>query len=67
MNMNDIGILIKKRRMILKIDQRQLSDLSNTSLHTISDIESGKGNPSVATLTRILEILGMELQAVIKR
>ena len=66
MNIKDVGSLIKKRRLILKIDQRQLSELSGASLHTISNIESGKGNPTIEILSRILDLLGMELKIDIK-
>ena len=40
---------------------RRLGELSSVSLHTLSDIESGKGNPTVAVLTKITEVLGMDL------
>lgn len=58
--------MIKKRRVLLGIDQRDLSQISGVSIHTISDIEAGKGNPTAATLDRILDALGMELHIRIK-
>ena len=65
MNLNmsfSMGGLIVRRRQSLGIDQRTLSQLSHVAVHTLSNIESGKGNPTVTTLRRILEVLGMELQ-----
>ena len=66
MNLDGIGILIKKRRSSLRIDQRTLSELSGIAIHTLSNIEAGKGNPTVATLDRVLQALGMELRIQIK-
>ena len=66
MNARTTGEMIKKRRVLLGIDQRDLSQISGVSIHTISDIEAGKGNPTAATLDRILDALGMELHIRIK-
>jgi len=46
MNKKEFGSIIKDRRKILKINQEDLSEISEVALHTISDIESGKGNPT---------------------
>lgn len=61
MNIEAIGQVIRERRSFLKIDQRTLSELSGVSMHTLSNIESGKGNPTVAVLNKIVNVLGMEL------
>lgn len=61
MNIEAIGQVIRERRSFLKIDQRALSELSGVSIHTLSNIESGKGNPTVAVLNKIVNVLGMEL------
>ena len=61
MNISSIGRVIQERRVFLKIDQKTLSELSGVAVHTISNIESGRGNPTVAVLNRILVVLGMEL------
>lgn len=66
MNINDIGILIRKRRLVLGIDQRALSEISGIAVHTLSNIEAGKGNPTAATLARILDALGMEIRVTVK-
>jgi len=58
--------LIRKRRMSLRIDQRTLSEIAGISVHTLSNIEAGKGNPTVAILERVLNALGMELRIQIK-
>jgi len=66
MKTKDAGALIRRRRMSLRIDQRALSEISGVAVHTLSNIEAGKGNPTVTTLDRVLGALGMELQIRIK-
>lgn len=66
MNEQDIGKLIRERRRVLGIDQKTAAELSNVSVHTWSDIESGKGNPSVERLAAILDALGLELRIQIR-
>ena len=66
MNINDIGGLMRKRRLVLGIDQRALSEISGIAVHTLSNIEAGKGNPTVTTLARILDALGMEISVNVK-
>ena len=66
MNTNEAGELIRRRRLSLHIDQRTLSDISGIAVHTLSNIEAGKGNPTVATLDRVLHALGMELRIQVK-
>lgn len=67
MNTREAGSLIKKRRISLRIDQRTLSEISGIAVHTLSNIEAGKGNPTVTTLDRVLNALGMELRIEIRK
>ena len=66
MNILSIGKVIQERRIFLKIDQKSLSELSGVAIHTISNIESGRGNPTVTILNKILVVLGMELQVKVE-
>jgi transcriptional regulator with XRE-family HTH domain len=66
MNAKEAGSVIRKRRVSLDIDQRSLSEISGVAVHTLSNIEAGKGNPTVHTLDRVLHALGMELRIQIK-
>jgi transcriptional regulator with XRE-family HTH domain len=66
MKAKEIGSLIRKRRRALRVDQQTLSDISGIAVHTLSNIEAGKGNPTVATLDRVLNALGMQLHIRIK-
>lgn len=64
----DMEILkeLKQRRLLLGITQQDLADFSGVGLRTIRQIEIGKGNPSIETLTKILEVLGLEIEFRIK-
>jgi transcriptional regulator with XRE-family HTH domain len=62
----ELGRLIRKRRKSLRIDQLALSEIAGVSVHTLSNVEAGKGNPTVAVLERVLNVLGMELCAKIR-
>ncbi len=58
--------IIKSRRAILKLKQQDLAELSGISLRTVKAIEAGKANPSLETLQKIAEVLGMEIRLVLK-
>lgn len=63
----DVGNTIKERRSLLNITQEYLSEMSGVGLRTIVQIENGKGNPSLMTLSKIADILGMEVVLHIKK
>lgn len=56
----DIATVIKERRSLLGISQQDLSDYSGVGISTIKDLERGVGNPSVETLRKILDVVGLE-------
>jgi len=53
---------IKKRRETLNINQEALAELANIGLRTLKQIESGRGNPTINTLQKLADVLGMELK-----
>lgn len=57
----DLRGVIKVRRKVLGVSQQDLAEMAGLGVATIKDIERGKGNPSLSTVTRILDVLGMEL------
>lgn len=61
MNISKLGQTVRKRRKALGIDQASAAELADVSVHTLSNIESGQGNPTLDVLTRILETLGLEM------
>jgi predicted transcriptional regulator len=58
---------IKTRRKSLEINQEQLSDLTDIGLRTIKGLESGKTNPTLKTISTILDVLGLELTIKTKK
>ena len=56
-----LGTQIEKRRKQLRDSQADLAELSGVSLRTVTAVEKGKANPSVETLSRILEPIGLVL------
>ncbi|MBC8415690.1 MAG: helix-turn-helix transcriptional regulator [Candidatus Cloacimonetes bacterium] len=66
MNRRKLGQLLKSRRNELGINQIDLSEISGVALHTISDIESSKGNPTLQVINKICDILGMEIMIQVK-
>lgn len=57
---------IKTRRENLNVTQEVLAELSGVGLRTLKQFESGKGNPTLETLTKLGNALGMELIFVVK-
>ena len=60
------GELIKERRAVLGLTQQDLSDYTDLSLRIIKSVESEKGNPSLKTLEKIANVLGLELIMKVK-
>ena len=57
---------IKARREVLQVTQEGLAELSGVGLRTLKQFESGKGNPTLSTLQKISDVLGMEICLKIK-
>lgn len=53
--------VIKARRKVLDISQQDLAEMSGVSLPTVKDIERGLANPSLSTISKLLDVLGMEI------
>jgi transcriptional regulator with XRE-family HTH domain len=57
---------IKERREALQVTQEGLAELSGVGLRTLKQFESGKGNPTLLTMHKISDVLGMEVCLKIK-
>ncbi len=57
---------IKARRQSLKITQETLAELSGVSLRTLKQFESGKGNPSINNLQKLVDVLGFKITLTLK-
>lgn len=58
---------IKARREVLQVTQETVAELSGVGLRTLKQFESGKGNPTLLTLQKIADVLGMEVSLTIKK
>jgi y4mF family transcriptional regulator len=61
-----LGGIIRQRRELLGLSQTQLAALSGISTRTIQLVEQGKANPSLDTLVNLIDILGLQLELVLK-
>ena len=66
MNNIEIGELIRGRRQVLKLKQSDLSEMAGVNLRTIVQIEKSNVNPSLDTLQRIAEVLGLTIRLEVK-
>ena len=64
MNLREV---VKDRRGVLGISQLELAEMAGISLATVKNIERGVGNPSMKTVARILEVLGLEMEFRIRK
>jgi len=67
MNIEQLGKTIQSRREQLVLKQEDLSEMTSISTKTIYLIENGTGNPSLSTLKKILDVLGLEITIDIKK
>lgn len=61
-----MGEHLRARRELLGLLQSQLSALTGVSTRTIQLVEQGKGNPSLETLIKLGEPLGLTIRMCIK-
>ena len=62
----DYKEIIRERRMLLGLTQQDLADYTGLSVRFIKSVEAGKGNPSIATLGKIADVLGLEIIMKVK-
>jgi transcriptional regulator with XRE-family HTH domain len=64
--MNEFGKVIKERRLSLSITQRELAALAGIGINTLTKIERGEANPSLAVIDKIFNTLGLEVEIKVK-
>ncbi len=67
MGFNTVGQTIRERRKELGITQPHLAGLADVSVNTLYKVERGQGNPSLDVLTKLAEVLGMELTLTVRK
>jgi transcriptional regulator with XRE-family HTH domain len=66
MHFEELIKIIKERRDTLNVTQESLAQLSGVGLRTLKQFESGKGNPTLQTLQKIADVLGLEVGLKLK-
>lgn len=61
-----IGDVIRKRRELLQLLQPELALIAGVGLRTLQQVETGKANPSISTLLKITEPLGLTIRFSLK-
>jgi transcriptional regulator with XRE-family HTH domain len=67
MHQHELIKILKDRRETLNVTQEYLAELSGVGLRTLKSIETGKGNPTIETLNKLADVLGMELKLEVKK
>ncbi|MSP09803.1 MAG: helix-turn-helix domain-containing protein [Flavobacteriaceae bacterium] len=67
MLLKELGEAIKNRRKELDIIQPHLAELAQISVNTLYKLEKGQGNPSLAVINKLSEVLGMEIVFQVKK
>jgi len=62
-----IGEQIRLRRKELMITQPDLADIAGISVNTLYKIERGQANPTIEVLSKILDVLGLEIAVGVKQ
>lgn len=57
----NIGKMLKQRRKQLGVDQHTLAMLAQMSVNTIVAVERGTTDPSLSTINKLCDVLGLEL------
>jgi DNA-binding XRE family transcriptional regulator len=57
---------VKQRREELQVTQETLAEIAGVGLRTLKQFESGKGNPTLQTVSKLAEALGMKLNLQVK-
>jgi transcriptional regulator with XRE-family HTH domain len=66
MHFSELIKMIKERRVSLQVTQETLAQLSGVGLRTVKQFESGKGNPTLITLQKLGDALGLEITMKVK-
>jgi transcriptional regulator with XRE-family HTH domain len=66
MHFKDLVDTIKARREMLRVTQEELAQSSGVSLRALKQFERRKGNPTLSTLEKLADTLGLELHLRIK-
>lgn len=66
MGNNKVGTIVRARRKELGVTQLHLAELAEVNVNTIYKLEHGEGNLTINVLSKILDVLGLEIKLVVK-
>ena len=67
MHLENLIKTIKERREMMRVTQETLAELSGVGLRTLKQFESGKGNPTLLTIQKLADVLGLEVCLQLKK
>jgi transcriptional regulator with XRE-family HTH domain len=67
MDFISLGKYMQQRRKTVGLRQEDMAEMSGVTARTIYNIEEGKGNPSYKTLSKLCEVLGLDISISIKK
>lgn len=62
-----IGKIIQQRRDHMSITQEQLAEMADIGIITLYKIETGQANPTLQSLQKITDVLGLEITLQVKK
>ena len=62
-----IGEIIRDRRKEMHINQRTLAMLAQMSVNTVVAIERNVTDPSLSTINKLCDVLGLEMNLSVKK
>lgn len=66
MTRDELGNFIALRRQQLGLRQQDTAEMAGITAKTLYTIEHGIGNPSMASLEKLLDVLGLTIELTIK-
>ncbi len=64
MSPQDLGQRFRTRRKLLRLRQRDLAEMAEVTLRGLISLEKGQANPTLKQLTKIADVLGLEINVV---
>lgn len=66
MSRDELGSFLAIRRQDLGLRQEDVAQMAGITAKTLYTIEHGKGNPSLGSFEKLLEVLGLSINMTIK-
>lgn len=60
-NINDIGLLIRKRRKNQGLTQAEFSEVAGVGVRIVSEVERGKNSAEIGKVLTLMKYAGLEI------